>query len=114
MQSTSLLGQGSIVQHIFTLSVTGLPMKKTTLGTMGSVTTMIGMWDLFSLPSLVLTSPQAITAAPSAIGSGRLPATNSQGQRIYRQCGLPDRYKDSKCVEKWGPSPEGPSTVCDR
>ncbi|KAH9012228.1 hypothetical protein EDB83DRAFT_2578683 [Lactarius deliciosus] len=37
-----------------------------------------------------------------------------KGQRICRQCGLPGRYKDGKCVEKWGPGPEGPGTVCDR
>ncbi|KAF8148902.1 hypothetical protein B0H34DRAFT_735827 [Crassisporium funariophilum] len=24
------------------------------------------------------------------------------------------RYKDGKCVEKWGPGPMGPGTVCDR
>jgi len=42
------------------------------------------------------------------------PATNAQGQRICRQCGLPGRYKDGKCVEKWGPGPMGPGTVCDR
>lgn len=41
-------------------------------------------------------------------------ATNTQGQRTCRQCGLPGRYKDGKCVEKWGPGPEGPGTVCDR
>ncbi|CUA73029.1 hypothetical protein RSOLAG22IIIB_10471 [Rhizoctonia solani] len=40
--------------------------------------------------------------------------TNTQGQRTCRQCGLPGRYKDGKCVEKWGPGPEGPGTVCDR
>lgn len=42
------------------------------------------------------------------------PPTNAQGQRICRQCGLAGRYKDGKCVEKWGPGPEGPGTVCDR
>ncbi|CAE6438077.1 unnamed protein product [Rhizoctonia solani] len=41
-------------------------------------------------------------------------STNTQGQRTCRQCGLPGRYKDGKCVEKWGPGPEGPGTVCDR
>jgi hypothetical protein len=42
------------------------------------------------------------------------PPTNAEGQRICRQCGLPGRYKDGKCVEKWGPGPMGPGTVCDR
>ncbi|KAG8766950.1 hypothetical protein FRC12_006537 [Ceratobasidium sp. 428] len=45
---------------------------------------------------------------------GSAVATNPQGQRTCRQCGLPGRYKDGKCVEKWGPGPEGPGTVCDR
>jgi hypothetical protein len=39
---------------------------------------------------------------------------NALGQRTCRQCGMPGRYKDGKCVEKWGPGPEGPGTVCDR
>ncbi|KAG8724172.1 hypothetical protein FRC09_020965 [Ceratobasidium sp. 395] len=44
---------------------------------------------------------------------GSAVATNPQGQRTCRQCGLPGRYKDGNCVEKWGPGPEGPGTVCD-
>lgn len=40
--------------------------------------------------------------------------TNAEGQRICRLCGLPGRYKDGKCVERWGPSPMGPGIVCDR
>lgn len=47
-------------------------------------------------------------------GGSNFPATNAQGQRICRQCGLAGRYKEGKCVEKWGPGPEGPGTVCDR
>ncbi len=35
-------------------------------------------------------------------------------KRTCKQCGQPGRYKDSKCVEKWGPGPQGPGTVCDR
>ncbi|KIO09614.1 hypothetical protein M404DRAFT_276429 [Pisolithus tinctorius Marx 270] len=46
--------------------------------------------------------------------AGTYPPTNSLGQRICRQCGLAGRYKEGKCVEKWGPGPEGPGTVCDR
>ncbi|KAJ7135236.1 hypothetical protein C8R43DRAFT_622052 [Mycena crocata] len=42
------------------------------------------------------------------------PPTNAANQRICRQCGLPGRYKEGKCVEKWGPGPLGPGTVCDR
>lgn len=35
-------------------------------------------------------------------------------KRTCKQCGQPGRYKDNKCVEKWGPGPQGPGTVCDR
>ncbi|KAL5508772.1 hypothetical protein ACEPAG_4751 [Sanghuangporus baumii] len=52
--------------------------------------------------------------AASAIPGGGYPPYNEAGQRICRQCGVPGRYKDGKCVEKWGPGPEGPGTVCDK
>ncbi|EDR07090.1 uncharacterized protein LACBIDRAFT_328022 [Laccaria bicolor S238N-H82] len=51
-----------------------------------------------------------IVAPPAQV----FPATNAQGQRICRQCGFPRRYKDNKCIEKWGPGPMGPRTVCDQ
>ncbi|EDR02633.1 uncharacterized protein LACBIDRAFT_332257 [Laccaria bicolor S238N-H82] len=50
-----------------------------------------------------------IVAPPAQV----FPATNAQGQRICRQCGFPRRYKDDN-VEKWGPGPMGPRTVCDQ
>lgn len=49
-----------------------------------------------------------------SIPGGGFPPQNELGQRICRQCGVPGREKDGKCVEKWGPGPEGPGTVCDR
>ncbi len=66
-----------------------------------------------------------MSAAPSArsvagaaslpsLPPGGFPAVNDKGQRICRQCGHAGRYKEGKCVEKWGPGPEGPGTVCDR
>ncbi|KAF8338258.1 uncharacterized protein EI90DRAFT_3118672 [Cantharellus anzutake] len=49
---------------------------------------------------------------------GRRPASaitiNAHGQRTCKQCGQPGRYKDGRCIEKWGPGPSGPGTVCDR
>ena len=39
---------------------------------------------------------------------------NAQGQRTCQQCHQPGRYKDGRCIEKWGPGPAGPGTVCDR
>lgn len=59
-----------------------------------------------------MTSPNARSSI--VLPPGGFPATNDKGQRICRQCGLPGRYKDGKCVEKWGPGPSGPGTVCDR
>ncbi|KAL0062070.1 hypothetical protein AAF712_011070 [Marasmius tenuissimus] len=50
----------------------------------------------------------------SIVQPGSFPPTNAQGQRICRQCGQAGRYKEGKCVEKWGPGPHGPGTVCDR
>ncbi|KAF8325649.1 uncharacterized protein EI90DRAFT_3072374 [Cantharellus anzutake] len=35
-------------------------------------------------------------------------------ERTCSQCGRPGRLKDGRSVEKWGPGPEGPGTVCDR
>ena len=54
------------------------------------------------------------SSSASVIPGGGFPPQNTAGQRICRQCGVPGRYKDGKCVEKWGPGPEGPGTVCDR
>ncbi|KAJ6568791.1 hypothetical protein B0H19DRAFT_687558 [Mycena capillaripes] len=59
-------------------------------------------------------------AFSAAVGGAGLPLatsfppTNAANQRICRQCGQPGRYKEGKCVEKWGPGPLGPGTVCDR
>ena len=56
----------------------------------------------------------SVISGPTNAGGGGYPPTNASGQRICRQCGQPGRYKEGKCVEKWGPGPEGPGTVCDR
>ncbi|KAI0260970.1 hypothetical protein BC834DRAFT_898329 [Gloeopeniophorella convolvens] len=89
--------------HIFAPPVTGPPGKRPKAG---DVTPSVSAAP--SARSLVGT-----TSLP-AIPPGGYPATNDKGQRICRQCGLPGRYKDGKCVEKWGPGPDGPGTVCDR
>ncbi|PPQ74085.1 hypothetical protein CVT26_006487 [Gymnopilus dilepis] len=79
--------------------------------------------------STITSSRTLLTQSPYLLGSGDsantpssnplqplvpYAATNAQGQRICRQCGIVGRYKDGKCVEKWGPGPMGPGTVCDR
>ncbi|KIY64736.1 hypothetical protein CYLTODRAFT_424963 [Cylindrobasidium torrendii FP15055 ss-10] len=63
-----------------------------------------------SVPVHYKQSPPAMPAPPSQ----PYPAINDLGQRVCRTCGQPGRYKDGKCVEKWGPGPLGPGTVCDR
>ncbi|TFK53260.1 hypothetical protein OE88DRAFT_1233171 [Heliocybe sulcata] len=104
-----MVGPGMLPQvqtfntHTFAPVVTGAPVKKSKgagLNGSGSVMTL---------------GPNgSVISGPSGVVSGGYPPTNAAGQRICRQCGLPGRYKDGKCVEKWGPGPDGPGTVCDR
>ncbi|KAG9309785.1 hypothetical protein JVU11DRAFT_10159 [Chiua virens] len=110
--------------HIFAPPVTGAPTKKGKPGSNAGILTN----GAGTLPAPPLTTPtvpptptpaipQSVTVpAPPAVPHSHppYPAQNAQGQRICRQCGLAGRYKDGKCVEKWGPGPEGPGTVCDR
>lgn len=128
--------------HIFAPPVTGAPMKKNKPGSSAGISTSFdaalprgadivlvvnGSGALPAPPITTTTAPppptptttvhQPMTApAPAAVSHPHAPypPTNAQGQRICRQCGLAGRYKDGKCVEKWGPGPEGPGTVCDR
>ncbi|KAH6869739.1 hypothetical protein BKA70DRAFT_367210 [Coprinopsis sp. MPI-PUGE-AT-0042] len=94
LQGTAPLQQYNT--HVFAPPVTGAPIKKSKYSS-GNLAAQ------GSLDPQSQTSPQAI-----------FPASNEQGQRICRQCGQVGRYKDGKCVEKWGPGPMGPGTVCDR
>ncbi|KAJ7664640.1 hypothetical protein DFH06DRAFT_1295787 [Mycena polygramma] len=65
---------------------------------------------VFPYPAAVKIGPSGVPEATSS----SFPAINAQNQRTCRQCGVPGRYKEGKCVEKWGPGPLGPGTVCDR
>ncbi|KAH7099320.1 hypothetical protein BKA62DRAFT_314330 [Auriculariales sp. MPI-PUGE-AT-0066] len=71
-----------------------------------------------SLPSTASTpsasGTTAATASQAPTQQALFPSHNAQGQRQCRACGQAGRYKDGKCVEKWGPGPAGPGTVCDR
>ncbi|KAK7458062.1 hypothetical protein VKT23_009968 [Stygiomarasmius scandens] len=74
-----------------------------------------------SLPTANTSSSQPQPSATVAAGTqaqtqttAPFPPTNPSGQRICRQCGALGRYKDGKCVEKWGHGPCSPGTVCDR
>ncbi|KAK7458049.1 hypothetical protein VKT23_020785 [Stygiomarasmius scandens] len=67
------------------------------------------------LYSNAIAIPDSISASqPStSAATAPFPPTNPSGQRICRQYGALGRYKDGKCVEKWGPGPCGPEIVCD-
>ncbi|KAH8111247.1 hypothetical protein DFH11DRAFT_623969 [Phellopilus nigrolimitatus] len=54
--------------------------------------------------SAPLLPPSRTAPAPQAavLPGGDFPAQNAHGQRICRQCGVPGRYEEGKCVEKWG------------
>ncbi|KAM6489355.1 hypothetical protein JOM56_015256 [Amanita muscaria] len=88
----------TIQTHVFAPVVTGAPIKKVKGGSVSNLTT----------------SGTGPGEAPPATPQHIYPPTNAQGQRICRQCGMAGRYKEGKCVEKWGPGPMGPGTVCDR
>ncbi|KAH9911537.1 uncharacterized protein BXZ73DRAFT_107922 [Epithele typhae] len=84
----SLSGQTQTT-HIFVTPQTGPNVEKPKLGVLrsnGSIMTM-GLNG-------------SIVSGPATIGGGGFPATNHQGQRICRQCGLAGRYKDGKCGKK--------------
>ena len=63
--------------------------------------------------------PSSATAGSSGPGGNAIRGPgpgppNGQPVRTCKSCGEPGRYKDGRCVEKWGPGPHGPGTVCDR
>ncbi|KAJ3488594.1 hypothetical protein NLI96_g2740 [Meripilus lineatus] len=97
--------------HIFAPPVTGAPIKKSKLTNTPS-TASVGGQSNGSV--LTMGASGSVISGPANAGGGGYPPTNASGQRICRQCGQPGRYKEGKCVEKWGPGPEGPGTVCDR
>ncbi|CAL1701871.1 unnamed protein product [Somion occarium] len=101
-------GQVQYQTHTFAPPVTGPPVKKPKNANTPSSSNIGGLTSQGSVTTL---GPQPTV---SSIGGGGFPGSNAQGQRTCRQCGQPGRYKDGKCVEKWGPGPEGPGTVCDR
>ncbi|KAI0637471.1 hypothetical protein C8Q77DRAFT_1048325 [Trametes polyzona] len=93
--------------HIFAPPVTGAPVKKSKLSASGS--------SLSANGSMMTIGPTgSVISGPSSMGGTTFPAVNEHGQRLCRHCGQVGRYKEGKCVEKWGPGPEGPGTVCDR
>jgi hypothetical protein len=113
-------GQYQTLQtHIFAPPVTGPPGKKPKASGKKHSSPIIrrSSWTHSEgTPVSAAPSVRSVAGAASlpSLPPGGYPAVNDKGQRICRQCGMPGRYKDGKCVEKWGPGPEGPGTVCDR
>lgn len=113
-------GQYQTLQtHIFAPPVTGPPGKKPKASGRKrsfSINYRCSLTHLEGTPVSAAPSARSVAGAASlpSLPPGGFPAMNDKGQRICRQCGLPGRYKEGKCVEKWGPGPEGPGTVCDR
>jgi len=74
---------------------------------------VIGSQHVGLAPALNGPADPNSAAQRSAIAAVYL-TSDGQRKRTCRQCGQPGRYKENKCVEKWGPGPDGPGTVCDR
>ncbi|KAE9404655.1 hypothetical protein BT96DRAFT_412596 [Gymnopus androsaceus JB14] len=113
-------GQVQYQTHVFAPVQTGAPVKKTKFNNTGSGANIAEEPHSNSPapnpPVAISTSTNSLPLASVnlAPATSPFPPTNEQGQRICRQCGMPGRYKEGKCVEKWGPGPMGPGTVCDR
>ncbi|KAF7426778.1 hypothetical protein PC9H_009147 [Pleurotus ostreatus] len=84
--------------HVLAPVVTGAPLMKRKFGAIDTAG---------SLGNITSGANGADAAPPPSIFT----LTNAQGQRICRQCGTPGRYKEGKCVEKWGPGSQRPGTV---
>ncbi|KAH9923404.1 uncharacterized protein BXZ73DRAFT_761, partial [Epithele typhae] len=95
--------QTQTTQYIFMTPQMGPSVRKRELDVFGSNGSIMTMGpNGSSIPGM------------ATFGDCGFPMTNSQGQRICRQCGHTGRIKDGKCVERWGPGPKGPGTICDR
>ncbi|KAG7451480.1 uncharacterized protein BT62DRAFT_927197 [Guyanagaster necrorhizus] len=110
-----VLPQQQYQTHVFAPVVTGAPTKKGKYNPGSQV--LETQQPSLTHPPHLSSHPASLSAHPSinvGIEQKIYPPTNEQGQRICRSCGQPGRYKEDKCVEKWGPGPMGPGTVCDR
>ncbi|KAJ3813263.1 hypothetical protein F5876DRAFT_63297 [Lentinula aff. lateritia] len=117
-------GQVQYQTHVFAPVQTGAPVKKSKFNNAsGNVSTANVAEESQAKSPAPNPAPVAVTSSTSSLplasvnlapATSPFPPTNEQGQRICRQCGMPGRYKEGKCVEKWGPGPMGPGTVCDR
>ncbi|KAJ3772702.1 hypothetical protein FB446DRAFT_845341 [Lentinula raphanica] len=115
-------GQVQYQTHVFAPVQTGAPVKKSKFSNTSANASSANVVEETKSPAVNpnpvapnnSTSSLPLTSVNLAPTTSPFPPTNEQGQRICRQCGMPGRYKEGKCVEKWGPGPMGPGTVCDR
>lgn len=96
--------------HVFVPVMNGNTVNKK--GRLGPESTL-GTF-LISIIVCTLSNRFIVDPIPPPQPASTYPAHNAAGERLCRQCGMVGRYKDGKCVEKWGPGPMGPGTVCDR
>ncbi|KAG5644259.1 hypothetical protein DXG03_008797 [Asterophora parasitica] len=102
-------GQAQFQTHVFAPVVTGAPVKRSKYSATLTPTSSSSA-SLQNPQNPQAQNPDQASSPPVVV----YPPSNAAGQRICRQCGMAGRYKDGKCVEKWGPGPMGPGTVCDR
>lgn len=72
-----------------------------------------------SFASSTTSARPGASASGKAVGGPDRPHHPRRGavplaERHCSQCGKPGRFKDGRSVEKWGPGPDGPGTVCDK
>lgn len=89
----------------------GPPMPKKIYHTKATGQTL-GAHNIANAMSAGVVDPSFIAPRTGLNGAALTP--EGFPKRTCKQCGQPGRYKDNKCVEKWGPGPKGPGTVCDR
>ena len=89
----------------------GPPMPKKIYHSKGTGQ-ILGAQNIANVMSAGAVDPSFI--APRTGINGAALTADGFPKRTCKQCGQPGRYKDNKCVEKWGPGPQGPGTVCDR
>lgn len=102
------------VESSTTNTTTSSDLTPSTATSLTSASTMILATPITESPIQKKSKSASKDPIPSHAKSIIYPSMNAEGQRTCRQCGSIGRYKDGKCVEKWGPGPSGPGTVCDR
>ncbi|TDL23484.1 hypothetical protein BD410DRAFT_802721 [Rickenella mellea] len=88
--------------YFFTQSLTWIPMGKTLMGNLDPRIRVLQVFPRIRIHPR-MNSCSALLRAMAPPGGG-YPATNKQGQRIWRQFGMPGRYKEGNVLrdgERW-------------